>query len=93
MDDTSLDEFLDAGSEAEEDTPASESEQSEDGEIDSNGSADTPSTDTVDTETVEPATPTAMWAESGEYCDRCGEETQRLWTDGEAAVCRDCKAW
>jgi len=93
MDDVSLDEFLDTGSEAEEGAPASESENSEDGETDTDGSMDAQSTATVETETVEPATPTATWTESGEHCDRCGTETQRLWTDDEAAVCRDCKEW
>jgi hypothetical protein len=93
MDDASLDEFLDTGSAAEEDVPASESEKSEDGETDTDGSVDTQSTATVDTATVEPATPTAMWTESGEHCDRCEEETRRLWTDDEAVVCRECKEW
>jgi formylmethanofuran dehydrogenase subunit E len=99
MDDASLDEFLDTG-EAEEDAPASESEELEptDEDVDtsdsgSDGSADTQPTATVDTQTVEPATVTATWTESGAHCDRCGEETQRLWTDDEAAVCRDCKEW
>ncbi|MEF8936359.1 MAG: hypothetical protein V5A32_00275 [Halovenus sp.] len=100
MDDASLDEFLDTGSDAEEDTAATESEKlepvDEDADTDdsdSDGAAETQSAAAVDTDTVEPATPTAKWTESDEYCDRCGEETQRLWTDDELAVCRDCKEW
>lgn len=100
MDDASLDEFLDTGSEAEEDAPAGESEElepmDEDADTDDSDSDDSmkaQSANTVDMETVQPATPTAKWTESGAHCDRCGEETQRLWTDDETAVCRDCKAW
>ncbi|MFW6434761.1 MAG: DUF7573 domain-containing protein [Halovenus sp.] len=100
MDDASLDEFLDTGSDDGEDTPTSEGEDREpidevpaDGETDTDDSADTQATASIDTEAVEPATPTATWTESGEHCDRCGAETQRLWTDDEAAVCRDCKEW
>lgn len=92
MDDASLDEFLDTDSG--EDSPASESEESTDEGVDESESQDeTSAPEAVDTETVEPATPTSRWTESGDHCERCDTETQRLWTDDEMAVCRDCKEW
>lgn len=42
---------------------------------------------------TEPAAVTAEWTPAGAHCDDCGEETQRLWTDGDSTVCRSCKEW
>lgn len=47
----------------------------------------------ADTPAVEPADVTARWTANGACCDACGNEVERLWTDGETAVCSECKNW
>lgn len=42
---------------------------------------------------AEPATATSAWHSDGASCERCGERTDRRWTDDGALVCVDCKTW
>jgi hypothetical protein len=42
---------------------------------------------------AEPSVATMRWAGGGQVCGDCGETVGRLWRDGGAFVCTDCKAW
>lgn len=46
-----------------------------------------------DSPDVEPAAVTSRWTAAGACCDACGDEVERLWTDGESAICSECKNW
>ena len=42
---------------------------------------------------VEPAEATSRWVSGGAKCAECETTTRRLWRDGEAFVCPECKGW
>lgn len=42
---------------------------------------------------VEPAVSTYRFAPDGRACADCGGSVTRLWRDGDALVCPDCKQW
>ncbi|MFB6256397.1 MAG: hypothetical protein ABEH58_06685 [Haloplanus sp.] len=42
---------------------------------------------------ADPSTPTMRWSPDGVACDDCGTVVSRLWADGDAVVCADCKGW
>ena len=51
--------------------------------------------DAMDDGSIEPVRPpeiTARWAADG-TCSSCDRTTERLWFDGEDAVCGRCRSW
>lgn len=42
---------------------------------------------------VTAAVTTSFWTADGRACAACGESAPRLWRDGDALVCPDCKVW
>lgn len=100
MEDTSLEDFLDAGDESGEEEPEPSDgdsragkeqsrEESQPSESDSHGGDDS----AVDPAEVAPAEVTALWMADGRCCTACGTEVKRLWTDGDTEVCSACKNW
>ncbi|WP_049985136.1 DUF7573 domain-containing protein [Halobellus rufus] len=101
--DRSLDEF--AGSTTEEpadvgegddrdgrgDSDGADSDDVNDSDVDGGSGDDSIEADTVDD--VEPASATYQWDPEGVECAACGRVVDRLWTDGDARVCADCKEW
>lgn len=55
--------------------------------LDSFGEADTTADELDD------AGGTYRWVPDGASCSRCGDETRRLWRDGQWFVCPSCKEW
>ncbi|PSP90662.1 hypothetical protein BRC87_05760 [Halobacteriales archaeon QS_4_66_20] len=99
MEDRSLDEFLDDGSdesgspgesEPSEAAGSEESEPEASGESESNAQADEESVAELPDD-PEPAT--SSWTPDGEICEGCGESVDRRWDDGGQQVCRSCKEW
>lgn len=83
MEDTSLDQFADSGTDGED--PVVDRDEAV---ADKNGRSATPSDGTV-----EPATTTSRWTSDGEPCSACGETVSRLWDDDGELRCRACKEW
>ncbi|EMA09231.1 hypothetical protein SAMN05443574_102240 [Haloarcula vallismortis] len=86
--DASLEDFLDAGDESEDeregDTPAGDDTT----EMESDAPDSEASTDAVD-----PAVTTYAWSSEGAACAECGEVVERRWTQDGQLVCGACKAW
>lgn len=78
-DDASLDDFLDAGEDQQD-------ESSEEGD-------DAPNRELVDSATVEDATTTFEWSPARAACEGCGEVVERRWRDDGSFVCPSCKTW
>lgn len=106
MDDASLDDFVDAEAESadQSDSPTdvdSDTAATAGSESDKETPQDTDSETTAAEESavsgppaeVEPAAVTSHWTPSGSFCEDCGDETSRLWTDEAGTVCRSCKDW
>lgn len=81
--DSSLDEFLDAG----EDDDGSDAQPT-----DSDASEGETAAAEV-SESVDPAVSTYSVAPEGVACERCGESVRARWRDEGAFVCGDCKSW
>jgi len=85
--DASLDDFLDA---------SGESEEEETGTSGGDGTAETereaPDTE-ASTDAVEPAVTTYAWSPEGAACAECGEVVERRWTQDGVLVCGACKSW
>lgn len=136
MEETSLDQFLDAGEDSsdssEESEDPSDEPESQSNELESQSnepenqsnelegsttgnsnhqSSRAPTDDTANAGTgkreelssedvdesegsvVDPATTTSRWRARAIACATCGAETNRLWFEGEDAVCPSCKEW
>jgi hypothetical protein len=92
MEDTSLDDFLDVGSESTEPADESHRDEAPDSEADEAGRY-TDATSGADTGRVEPATTTFAWSSQGGVCARCGEQARKRWRGTEGLVCGACKEW
>ncbi|AQL43170.1 hypothetical protein BV210_10775 [Halorientalis sp. IM1011] len=107
MDDASLEEFVDASGDSEDDRSESsesasgegrpargEDERSESSESASGTGSDGNEGDAGDEpDGVTPAASTYAWSGDGAECVSCGESTDRRWRDGDDLVCADCKEW
>ncbi len=99
--DATLDRFASGGSadageseSGDADEPESDGREPERGDEDggSEPDAETGASDR-DGAAVEPAVSTYRFAPDGRACADCGGSAGRLWRDGGALVCRDCKQW
>lgn len=61
--------------------------------MDGDGDADGAGNVSLDAFSVESAPITYRWAVDPVPCVDCGEETGRLWGDGDRLVCPSCKEW
>lgn len=91
MDDASLEDFLDSGEDADDDSAADATDADEDNAADS--TAATQASTDEDEAAVEPATTTYQWTPTGATCAVCGDQTERRWHSDEGLVCPDCKEW
>lgn len=99
MEDTSLDQFVDATDESDgegADEPTDEETAEDDtaaeevaGDADDRGSSVVP----VAPGDVEPAVSTATWTPGGGVCKVCDSTTERRWRENGTLVCVDCKDW
>lgn len=78
MEDTSLDRFLDAGSESEDSASGADA-----GEESTSGTGDAES----------PDLPTSRCVREERECEACGTAVGRLWRDSDQMVCPECKDW
>ncbi|NLV05193.1 hypothetical protein GOC83_03440 [Haloarcula rubripromontorii] len=85
---TSLEDFLDAGDESEDEGVNGVSAGDETTETESEVSDAEVSTDGV-----EPAVTTYAWSPEGAPCAECGEVVERRWTQDGILVCGACKSW
>ena len=85
---TSLEDFLDAGDESEdkEESGASAGDDTTEPESEAPDSEAT-------TDAVEPAVTTYAWSPDGAACAECGEVVERRWTQDGNLVCGACKSW
>ena len=85
MDDTSLDEFLDSGSESDSERPATgdHPDEAESGD----------GTERAASDGAAPATTTSRWAADGVVCALCESSVQRVWESADGLVCAACKEW
>jgi len=86
--DASLDDFLDASDESEDEgdggTPAGDNTAETEGEA--------PAAE-ASAGAVEPAVTTYAWSPEGAACAECGEVVERRWTQDGQLVCGACKSW
>ncbi|PLK20523.1 DUF7573 domain-containing protein [Natronobacterium gregoryi] len=61
----------------------------DDGDDESSGTADLEAGDGEDGCTAVQST----YAWGDHECRRCGDDSDRVWRDGDAFVCPDCKEW
>lgn len=85
--DASLDDFLDAGSEADE-QGGDEREADERGG-DKRGGEERDTAPAV----TDPGRSTFAWSPGGAECAACGSVVERRWRDDDGLVCEDCKEW
>ncbi|NHN41957.1 hypothetical protein G9C85_09990 [Halorubellus sp. JP-L1] len=57
------------------------------------GSGDAAATGVVSPSSVTPAASTSRVAPDGGSCSACDADVERLWFDGDDAVCAACKSW
>ncbi|GGK56967.1 DUF7573 domain-containing protein [Haloarcula sebkhae] len=86
--DTSLEDFLDAGDESEDEGESGTSAEDNTTETES----DAPDTE-ASTDAVDPAVTTYAWSPDGAACAECGEVVERRWTQDGHLVCGACKSW
>jgi len=85
MKETSLDEFVTGGEDADESAEPDGEDEAVDKPVDE--------AQTGEKADIEPATSTAQWSPDGTACESCGEPVERLWVDDGRRVCGDCKQW
>jgi len=85
--DSSLDDFLDAGNGESDDPTTDDGDGAGTGE----SAGDRPAGG--DTDAVPPATTTYAWSGAGGACDACGEVVERRWGQDGQLVCPACKEW
>ncbi len=109
MEDTSLDQFVDATDEPDGEGPDETAANGTAGDEmagDSTAEGETATDETAgDAEDsgpsavpvapgdVEPAVSTAAWTTDGGECGTCGSTTRRRWRENGTLVCVDCKDW
>ena len=95
MDDASLEDFLDSGEDADDEstTDADDDSAAEAADADEDTAADSTASTDEDEAAVEPATTTYQWTPTGATCAVCGDQTERRWHSDEGLVCPDCKEW
>jgi hypothetical protein len=86
--DASLDDFLDAGSEADDEGTASDADGTA-----SSGTAGDDGTGDAAPAVTDPGRSTFDWSPSGAECGACGAVVERRWRDGDGMVCEACKEW
>ncbi|WP_058994019.1 hypothetical protein [Haloarcula sp. CBA1127] len=86
--DTSLEDFLDAGDESEDEGESGTSAEDDTTEAGSEAPDAEATTDAVD-----PAVTTYAWSPEGAACAECGEVVERRWTQDGLLVCGACKCW
>ena len=100
---STLDEFVGAGSDAAAEDEATETDAAaEDGTDETDAAAKDEATETAGPSVADatPATPTCGWRAGGVPCADCGASVEWLWTDGDGEggddgrrVCAGCKDW
>ncbi|EMA34337.1 DUF7573 domain-containing protein [Haloarcula japonica] len=88
VEDASLEDFLDAGDESEDEGESGTAAGDDTAETES----DVPDTG-VSTDAVDPAVTTYAWSPEGAACAECGEVVERRWTQDSLLVCGACKSW
>jgi len=88
VEDASLDDFLDASDESEDEADSDTSADDGIAETEKELNDDETSADTV-----EPAVTTYAWSPEGAACAECGEVVERRWTQDGHLVCGACKSW
>jgi len=105
MEDRSLDDFLDAGSDDAEESAASDPSAEDASDVDATESdvdapesasettAEADDSPGVDADVVEPAVSTYVWSGEGGECAACGATVDRRWRQDDDLVCVECKEW
>ena len=95
MEDSSLDDFVDAGEDESEtdesDSPTEEHES--DSPTEEDDSVSGVESDAEGDEEPEQAVTTSRWTRDMDSCDACGQTVRRLWIDDGEFVCHSCKDW
>lgn len=108
MDETSLEDFVDAGADEDHaDTEAGERAEERTDDRERSRGDEPPAQEHADTETesdeasgppvapaaVQPATTTYRWSPEGVVCTACEATVERLWNADRGLVCGNCKRW
>ncbi|WP_256393564.1 DUF7573 domain-containing protein [Natronoarchaeum rubrum] len=85
-DDSSLADFFEGESDADDEAASSGGEPDADSQANEDPTAASDGVDAAATVTYE-------WSDDGVACADCGEPTRRRWRDDGTFVCADCKDW
>lgn len=100
MEETSLEDFLEATSQGGDDRDAGDAAGDESAAAGGNDGAGStveadapPPDDETEAAAGDGPTVTATWSPAGGTCGECGATVRRRWAAAGTQVCRDCKEW